>query len=126
MSDKPSASLAQARELYNLLIEIDQKLVQTESSAKKAELSYSDLYNVLQDVFVVIKEMGLPEDIENGVMLIHRMIMAMNSLRMAMIALNAATMTTPAGLALAGLGFAVSMFSTIGGIQSSLNMRQRW
>ena len=125
MSDKPSASLAQARELYNLLIEIDQKLTQTETSAKKAELSYADLYNVLQDVFFIIKQMGLPPEVEQTIMLVHRLVIAMNSLRLALNALTIATITSPVGWLIAGLGASVSVLSAFGGLGSTMSRRQR-
>lgn len=120
-----TTSLTQAKALYALLIDIEQKLDSVDTKTKQATISYSDLYNVLQDVFIIVKELGLPDDVEHAITVVHRLIVAMNSLRIAMLALNAATMTTPAGLALAGLGFAVSLFTTLGSVQSTMFMRQR-
>ena len=99
--------------------------MQTEASAKKTTVSYAELYNVMQDAFLIIRELGLPDDIEHGITVIHRMIVAMNSLRVAMLALEAATVTSPIGWALIGIGFTASLISSLAGINAAINMRQR-
>ena len=121
-----SASLQQARELYTLLCEIDQKLDDVETKSKTATVTYADLYNAMQDVFLIARNLGLPDDVEHAITVIHRLIMAMNSLRIALIAIEAATVTSPVGWALVGLGFAASLFSVFAGVGTALNMRQRW
>lgn len=120
-----SSSLAQAQRLYTVLSDIEQKLDGLDKKAQKANISYAELYNVMQDVFIIIKEMDLPPEVQHAITVIHRLIVAMNSLRLAMLALDVATMTSPAGWALAGLGFAVSLFTGLASVQSTIFMKQR-
>ena len=109
-----STSLSEARQLYTLLSDIEFKLDSTNVKAHQATLSYADLYNVLQDVFMILRRAGLPEDVTAGIMLLQRMIITLNAARVALIALQAAT--GPLGLASAGLGVAISLTSFMGSI----------
>ena len=109
-----STSLAEARELYALLNGIEQKLGDVDAKALQAGLSYAELYNVVQDVFMVLRQAGLPEDVTAGIMLLQRMIITLNAARVAMIALQAAS--GPLGLASAGIGVAMSLVSFMGSV----------
>lgn len=120
-----STSLATAKQLYALLKEIELQLEKVDEKADKAELSYADLYNAMQDVFSLINQMDLPPELEQAVMMIQRLIMAANSLRIALIALNAATATSPLGWALIGLAFTASMVAGLAQVGAAFNMRQR-
>ena len=70
-------------------------------------LSYADIHNAIQDVFAITRRMGLPEDAQELLNYIQRMIAMANSLLISMIALQAAS--GPVGWVLAGLGVAASL-----------------
>lgn len=111
MSSTPSVSLAQVRELYNLLGDIETKLDSLESKTEKATIAYADLYNMIQDVFIILKRMGLPDDVATAINVLQRMIVTLNSLRIAIMAMDTAMAGSPAGMLLAGLGIAISLVS---------------
>jgi hypothetical protein len=113
-----STSLAEARQLYTLLGDINRELDTTTAKAKDASLVYRDLYNVIQDVFTILRHAGLPEDQARAVATIQRMITTVYSLYVAINALNVAMTTTPAGMLIAGVGFTASMLSIVSGIGS--------
>lgn len=102
-----STSLAEARQLYSTLSDIEQQLETVESKTKQTTVSYADLYNVLQDIFIITKRMGLPEEAEELLNYIQRLIALANSLRIAFIALHAAS--GPVGWLIAGLGLTTSL-----------------
>lgn len=120
-----STSLAEARQLYQILGDVESQLDSVDAKAKQTKISYADLYNVMQDVFTLVNQMGLPPDVEQGIMRIQRLIMAANSLRIALIALDAATATSPVGWALIGLAFTASFIAGLAQVGAAINMRQR-
>jgi len=120
-----STSLAEARALYAVLSDIEQRLRAVDKKAMQANISYADLYNAMQDVFILVNQLGLPPDVEQGILFIQRLIMAANSLRLALIALNVATATSPLGWALVGLAFTSSFVASLAQVGAAFNMRQR-
>jgi MinD-like ATPase involved in chromosome partitioning or flagellar assembly len=118
-----STSLAEARQLYALLGDIERQLDTTKAKARDTALVYRDLYNVVQDVvvqdvFTILRHAGLPDDQVRAIAMIQRLIAVTHSLFAAINALNVAMATTPAGLAVAGLGVAATMLSIASGIGS--------
>ncbi len=108
------SSLAEAKQVLTVLAEIEatldrieQKLATSEQDAETATLTYADLHNVMQDVFAILRQMDLPEEVENAMRMIQRLVTVANSLRIAMIALNAAS--GPTSWLLAALGVAPSL-----------------
>jgi len=116
MSYFTGTSLTEARQLYEYTVTIDAKLVDIERKAKTATVSYADLYNVMQDVFFLIRRMGLPEDVERGIITLYRLIAAVNALRVASLALIAAT--APLGFVGGALGVGAAGLALIGIIGS--------
>lgn len=112
LSAATAASLAQARILYSVLADCEKKLDALDAKAKTAKISYADLYNVMQDVFIILKEMGLPDDTVKAIMILQRLITTTHSLIIAMNALMIASGGT-APLLIAGLGVGASIVSMI-------------
>lgn len=106
-----STSLSEARQLYNLLSDIEQQLDTVETKTKQTTITYADLYNILQDVFIITKKMGLPEEAEELLNYIQRLIALANSLRVAFIALHVAS--GPVGWLIAGLGIGTSLIHAV-------------
>lgn len=110
-----STTLAEARQLYQLLSEVERQLDGVDAKAKQATVSYADLYNVMQDVFVILKELGLPEDVVSAITLLQRLITTTYSL---IIAMNALMLSTGGAghLVIAGLGVSTSLISLAGSV----------
>jgi hypothetical protein len=73
-----------------------------------SELSMSELRKlemVTYRAISLMRRMGLPENIDKGVAKLQHFLMTIRMAHTALIALNAATMTNPLGLALAGIAF---------------------
>ena len=113
MSSTTAVSLTQARELYNVIIACQAKLDSLDNKAKTATVSFADLYNVIQDVFLVLKEMGLPDDVARAIAVLQRMTMALHSAYIAMITLSAASGGT-VPMILAGIGVITSLAAVVG------------
>jgi hypothetical protein len=94
-----SVSLAEARQLYTLLGDINRELDTTKAKARDTELVFRDLYNVMQDVFALLRHAGLPED---------------QARALAFIQMSG----TPAGLIMAGLGYGASLLTIFSGVGS--------
>ena len=107
-----TVSVSQARELYTILRDIELQLDAVESKAKTATIAYADLYNVMQDMFVIVKELGLPPDTVKAIMILQRLITTTQSAIIAMNALMIASGGT-APLLIAGLGVGASIVSMI-------------
>jgi len=114
------SSLGDIQQIYAVLQQVDRLLdevsAKLDSAKKKADdatVSYRDLYNVVQDVFAILRRAGLPEDQARALAMVQRLITTTYSLMIALNALNVAMLTTPAGLAVAGVGFAATFLSTI-------------
>jgi len=76
------------------------------------EEAYEDLRRIqtaLYRTFSILRRMGLPEDISQGIMLVQRLISTLNQLRLTMIALQAAS--GPLGWWLALTGLASTQFA---------------
>lgn len=106
-------TLAQARAIYAILNDVEQKLDTVEKKMKTAKVTYADVYNAVQDIFRMLNKMGLPEDVAQGIAVIQRLITVAHSLYVAINALNAAMITTPAGALIAGIGFVAAALSTL-------------
>lgn len=125
MSSTTSVSLSQARELYNVIVACEAKLDALDRKAKTTTVSFAELYNVVQDVFMILRQMNLPPAVEQTIMLVQRLIIAFNSLRLALNALTIATVTSPVGWVIAGLGFTATMLSAFAGLGTTMSKRQR-
>jgi hypothetical protein len=112
--------LSDIQQIYTLLQQVDALLdqvnIKLDTTTRKAQttaLAYRDLYNVVQDVFVILRHAGLPEEHAATLAFMQRMITTAYSLIIAVNALNAAMAASPAGWAIAGLGFAATLLSSI-------------
>jgi hypothetical protein len=113
-----STSLAEARQLYALLGDIERQLDTTKAKSRDTELVFRDLYNVMQDVFALLRHAGLPEDQARALAFIQRMITSFYSLYVAANTFNIAMSGTPAGLIMAGLGYGASLLTIFSGVGS--------
>lgn len=119
------SSLGDIQQIYavlqqvdRLLDEVNAKLDTSTKKAKTAALAYRDAYNVLQDLFSILRHAGLPEETVQAIAMLQRMITTAYSLMVAINALNAAVATSPVGWAIAGLGFAATLLSTMSAVGS--------
>lgn len=109
-----STSLAEARQLYTLLRDIENELEVTEAKANTAKLAYADVYNVVQDVFLILRNMGLPEDAVKAISILQRLIAVSNTLLVTLTAVNIAS--GPMGWAIMGLGVGSTLISLAGSV----------
>lgn len=79
------------------------------------------LQTVLYRSLSLLQRLGLPEDVEKGIIFVRRMIAVLNELRLAILAVQAAS--GPIGWALALLGLAGAGFSYADMIESGMNTR---
>ena len=91
-------------EINNLLDAIDTKAVNTEAKVQRVAIQTALLNQALQKSLIILRRLGLPEDVNSAVMKLQRLIGIANQLRLVIYALNAAMTGTPAGAILAGLG----------------------
>lgn len=108
MSATTSVSLAEARELYRLLVECESKLNNLETQSLETRVSLNELYTLSTDVLRVLQNLGLGEDVEVAITRVQRLITTLNMLRITILALEA---TTPIGLLLATIGGITSLIS---------------
>lgn len=108
------STLAEAKQILTVLAEIettldriDAKLTSGEVQAAEATLIFADLQNAMQDVFSILRQMDLPEEVEGAIRFLQRLTAIANSLRIAVIALNAAS--GPTSWLLAALGVSASL-----------------
>ena len=78
---------------------------------QKLTVSFQELEQIVLRSLILTRRMGLPDDVSSAINDLQRMVLNTNQLRIAMEALTAATLANPLGLALAGLGIAITAFS---------------
>jgi len=109
-----SASLSEARQLYEALEEIENKLKEINTSAgattideaavklNTLRISLNECYMLSRRLFILIKRISPNEDFNEAIATVQRFIFIINSLRISILALEASS--GPVGWALAGLG----------------------
>jgi hypothetical protein len=91
--------------VVDIRVNVEPAVVDVESLQKQ----FVQLEQIILRSLVLTRRMGLPDDVSRAISGIQRMIVLTNQLRIAMLALQAAS--GPVGWALAGLGLAVTAFS---------------
>jgi hypothetical protein len=95
-------SAQEARLLYELLQRIETKMDTLETkSSLELRVSLAELNRLALQTLSILSRMGLGEDAEEAIRIIRRLIITLNSLRIAIMALQAGT---PMGMILAALG----------------------
>jgi len=82
------------------------------------EQAYSEIRKyetVMYRVLGLMNRAGLPEDVQDAIMLIQQLVMTARLLQTAIAALNVSMMTSPAGVVLGGVGI---MMAGVSGIES--------
>jgi hypothetical protein len=113
-----TASLGEARELYQIIVECEAKLDSLETKSKQTGVTFADLYLLMNRALMLLRRSGLPDDVVAAIATVQRLIAATHSLYVAMTILTTAMATTPAGMILAGLGVATSILSVTSAIGS--------
>jgi len=96
--------LAEAKQLYELLLQIEGQLDTVEKRAEKTGFAVEKVSTVLQGTIRILRMMNLGEEYNQILMKLQRVILLLNMTRTAMLAVNAASMTGPAGWIVAGMG----------------------
>jgi hypothetical protein len=102
------SSVAEARELYNLLSECMTLIDKVEKKAQKTTVTVRQFTTAAYGLLAIVKRLGLPEELELQVELIMRVIARIHMLHAAITMLS---VTTPAGAVLAGIGIVGSMLA---------------
>lgn len=79
------------------------------------------LETLLYRTLGLLRRAGLPEDIEKGIAFVQRLIATLNALRLAIIALQAAS--GPIGWGLAAVGIGAALFSYTDTLEMGMNTR---
>jgi len=90
--------LPEARELYNLLTQIEAKQKKVEVNAKRGQISINEYLNSINQLLSVLDRLDLPESMDAAISKIRRVSIAVNALIASYRALTVAvTMSGPVG-----------------------------
>jgi hypothetical protein len=94
-------SLAEARELYQLLQKIETKFLTVNREIKRTEASWRDAVNISYQLIDTMDALGVGPDLNQALAVMRRVLIMVNTLRASMLALQ---MTTPIGMVVAAAG----------------------
>lgn len=97
------SSLAEAKQLYDLLQKSVELTKQVEIQAARTSPKLREVVSLAYGLLGIFKQMGLPPDVDKAVSMVMRLISTINMLRASLLALEAASGPIGWGLALVGL-----------------------
>jgi len=111
---REGCSLAEVREIYNLLREIEGKMNEVDqhkADTEKAIMSLNQAILLTNRLFSLLKRMGLPENVTQTAMIIQQLIGLFRYFELVMVGIQAGM--GPVGWMLLALGFATTTLSTM-------------